>query len=181
MTDLKRCLEGDKRAWDAFVDEHTNDIYCTVLRIFRTRVPCPDPADVMDVTQNVFVRLVKNDYKLLRSYNPEKAGMRTWLTIITRSTTLDFLKSGFYGARIKLITDEEVEEQGRNDPPWPKGVDIPKKLLTPRQEMVLRMIFEDDCGTDDVAKILGVNRQTVRSIKHQALTRLRDHYSPECA
>ncbi len=181
MIDLNQCIAGNKRAWDAFVETHAKGIYSTVLRVFRTRVPCPDPADVMDVAQNVFIRLVKDDYKLLRSFDPNRASLKTWLTVVTRSTALDFLKSGFYGATLHLVGVEDVEDFGKNDPPWPPGMDIPPSLLTSRQEMVLRMLFEDDCGTDDVAEVLGVDRQTVRSLKHQALERLRIHFSPECA
>lgn len=180
MVDLNKCIAGDKQAWDDFVDSHAAGIYSTALRVFRNKAPCPDPADVMDVTQNVFMRLVQNNYKLLRQFDPGRASLKTWLVVITRSTALDFFKNGFYGARLQLIEDD-VEGIASNDPPWPHGVDIPPGLLTARQELIIRLLYDENCGTDDVASILGIHRQTVRSMKHQALERLRNHFSTECA
>jgi DNA-directed RNA polymerase specialized sigma24 family protein len=40
------------------------------------------------------------------------------------------------------------------------------------------MLFDREMSVEEVAVVLGVNAQTVRSTKHKALSRLREHLSP---
>ncbi|MDG1899778.1 MAG: sigma factor-like helix-turn-helix DNA-binding protein, partial [Phycisphaerales bacterium] len=53
------------------------------------------------------------------------------------------------------------------------GAIAPVHLLTERQRLVLAMLLEDDMTVPDVAQILKINEQTVRSTKHKAIERLR--------
>ena len=52
--------------------------------------------------------------------------------------------------------------------------DLPWHLLTARQRLVLRMLFDQRMTVCRAAALLGVDEQTVRSTKHKALSRLRE-------
>lgn len=52
---------------------------------------------------------------------------------------------------------------------------IPLHLLSARQRLVLRMLFDEDMSVAEAAQVLGVDHQTIRSTKHKALSRLREH------
>jgi RNA polymerase sigma-70 factor (ECF subfamily) len=52
-------------------------------------------------------------------------------------------------------------------------------VLSERQGLVIRMLFDEDLSVAETAARLGVDEQTVRSTKHKALTRLREHMADE--
>jgi len=172
QSDLTACLCGDKNAWDAFVERYMPVIFAAVQRTIRRYKADRDPDQIHDSVQEVFVRLVKQDYRLLRSYDPDRSSLSTWLTIVARSTTID-------GLRRKRLNTVPLDEHAESVSASPDSgselpeVEIPEALLSPRQRLVLRLLFDREMSVADAAKVLGVEPQTVRSAKHKALQKLR--------
>ncbi|MHC5039594.1 MAG: RNA polymerase sigma factor [Planctomycetota bacterium] len=170
------CLRGDAGARDAFVDRFAPMILGTVRRVLGSGRK--DPAlDAEDVAQEVFLKIFKDDARLLGTYNPEKASLKTWLTIIARSTTLDHLRR----MRPPSVPFEEERHE-----PEPAGLDLPDEpldipgdLLSPRQRLVMHLLFDREWVPKKVATFLRVSEQTVRSIKHKALNKLRVFFREE--
>src|SRR5579862_8686110 len=79
-------LGGDKRAWEVFVRRYA------ALIVAAVRSVAPTSGDVDDLTQEVFVRLCKDEFRLLRSYDAARASLSTWLTIVARSTARDAMR-----------------------------------------------------------------------------------------
>ena len=77
--DLDSLLRGDRGAWDAFVRRYAGLVVAAVRGVAR------EAAEVEDLTQDVFLRLCKDDFRLLRSYDASRAGLSTWITIVARS------------------------------------------------------------------------------------------------
>ena len=174
---LSKCLRGDKWAWDAFVDRYGPAILSAVRHLLRLRSNA-EQSVAEDISQDVFLRLVKNDFRLLRSYDPSRASLATWLTIIARSTTIDFLRR----KRLPLVSLENVGPVVSPDEPGESGEAVkplPPGLLTGRQRLILRLIFDRQMDAGAVAELLGISPQTVRSTKHKAIQRLREHYGGE--
>ena len=61
----------------------------------------------------------------------------------------------------------------------PEKLKIPDGLLSPRQALVVNLIFDHDMDVAEVAETLGIDRQTVRSTQHKALVKLRAHFADE--
>jgi RNA polymerase sigma-70 factor (ECF subfamily) len=93
-------LRGEKAAWDAFVRRYGGLIVAAVRGIVTAQ------AEIEDLTQEVFVRLCKDDFRLLRSYDPARASLSTWLTIVARSTVRDALRR----RRAEMVPIEAVPE-----------------------------------------------------------------------
>ena len=68
------------------------------------------------------------------------------------------------------------EEVGSVDPVTPDPVRIPKGLLSDRQAMILRMLYDEDMDAAEIAGLLGIDSQTVRSTHHKALVKLRRYF-----
>ena len=177
MTDsednLEPLLAGDKAAWDRFVARYAPVIYAAVRRRLVTagRV---DDAD--DVAQDVFLKICNRDFKLLRGYDSRKARMSTWLTVVANSATIDHLR------RLKApaaALDDVPERVLAVDPKLPEKVKIPPDLLSPRQALVLELLYQREMEVSEAAEILSVDPQTVRSTHHKALTKLRAHFREE--
>ncbi|GFK94364.1 ECF RNA polymerase sigma factor SigX [Fundidesulfovibrio magnetotacticus] len=172
-SDIGRVVAGEKIAWDRFVEDFSGLLYGVVLRTLRLRSPSASADDAKDVMQEVFLRLIKDDFRLLRSYREERASLSTWLTVVGRSVALDWLRRP-EARRATVELDEELAAP--EDRPFGGRLELPPGVLTERQAHVLTLLFDQDLDVDEVAQALSVQAQTVRSLKHQALERLRGHY-----
>ena len=169
--DLAALLDGNKAAWDRFVARHAAVIFAAVR---RRLVPAGRSADAEDVVQDVFVKLCQKDFRLLRSYDASRAKVTTWLTVIAHSAAIDHLR------RLRRRT-EDIEAQPEAvlavDPVEPtEEVKIPEGLLSPRQALVVELLYKREMTPGEAAEVLGVDPQTVRSLHHKALVKLRAHF-----
>ncbi|MEE8154649.1 MAG: sigma-70 family RNA polymerase sigma factor [Phycisphaerales bacterium] len=167
---LHYCLEGDKQAWDAFVQRYSGVIYAAVGRVGGSRSAGSTGRTTEDVAQEVFVRLIKDDYRLLRKFEPQRASLETWLTLVARSVAIDCLR------KRRLETSGLDSSQIPAAEPTPDGQTVPLHLLTARQRLVLTLLFDEDRSVAEAAQMLSVDEQTIRSTKHKALSRLRSHF-----
>jgi RNA polymerase sigma factor (sigma-70 family) len=165
---LDELLAGDKRSWDRFVQRYAALIVAAVRGIASVS------GDVEDLTQEVFVRLCKDDFRLLRSYDASRASLSTWLTIVARSTARDALRR----RRPDSVPIEMVPEiHLKVDPvePTPK-LKLPEALLSPRQREILGMLYDKEMDVAEIAAALNIDPQTVRSAHHKAMLKLRAHF-----
>ncbi|MDP7029492.1 MAG: sigma-70 family RNA polymerase sigma factor [Phycisphaerales bacterium] len=170
--DQEACIRGDAEAWTAFCDETIRLVVASIRRVCPSG-RTPHGEDMDDLVQAVYIKLLKNDRRLLRNYDPARSAVSTWITLIARSVAIDALRRRSLDAR--PIDDAAGAVAG---PPRtaPTGPAIPTHLLTARQQLVLSMLFEDEMDVADVAAALGVSPQTIRSTKHKAMERLRAHF-----
>ncbi len=171
QVDLDACARGDSRAFADFVSAYGGLVWAGVRRVLRGQ---PEQ-DIEDAAQDVFVRLLKDDGRLLRSFDPNRASMSTWLTLVSRSTAIDRArKLGRTVGRATELNDRTLEAP---EAPLESGdlqdSAIPLGVLTDRQRLVLHLLYQDEQPVDVVAQLLQVSEQTVRSTKHKALERLR--------
>jgi len=172
--DLGPLLAGGKAAWNRFVVRYAPVIYAGVR---RKLVPAGRAEDAEDVAQEVFLRLCRRDYHLLRSYDPARARLTTWLTIIATSAAIDHLRRQKAGHQ---PLESVPEARLAVDPPKePVRLTIPPDLLSPRQALVLELLYRREMEVAEAAEFLGVEAQTVRSMHHKALTRLRAHFAAQ--
>lgn len=169
--DLNGLLRGDKGAWEGFVRRYAGLVVAAVRGVAR------EAAEVEDLAQEVFLRLCKDDFRLLRSYDPARAGLSTWITIVARSTARDALR------RYRPISVPiEAVPEGRLaiDPVEPaRKLKLPEALLSPRQREILTMLYDREMEVSEVALALGIDPQTVRSAHHKAMVKLRAHFKAE--
>ena len=147
------------------------------LVVAAVRGVAREAGDVEDLVQEVFVRLCRDEFRLLRTYDPARARLSTWITIIARSTARDALRRH----RPVMMPIEAVPE-GRLavDPVEPvRRLKLPEALLSPRQREILTMLYDSEMEVAEVAKALGIDPQTVRSAHHKAMVKLRAHFKAE--
>ena len=161
-------LRGEKAAWDAFVRRYGGLVVAAVRGVAMMH------ADIEDLSQEVFVRLCKDDFRLLRSYDPSRASLSTWITIVARSTARD----GMRRRRADAVPLEAVPEaQLAVDPVEPvEKLKLPEALLSPRQREILAMLYDREMDVAEIARALGIDPQTVRSAHHKAMVKLRAYF-----
>jgi RNA polymerase sigma factor (sigma-70 family) len=164
-------LTGDSAAWQGFVRRYGGLIVAAVRGV------APTPSDIEDLTQEVFVRLCKDQFRLLRSYDPARAALSTWLTIVARSTARDALRRRRFDS---VPIDNVPEAQLAVAPVEPVyKLKLPEALLSPRQREILGMLYDREMEVAEIAKALGIDPQTVRSAHHKAMIKLRAHFKAD--
>lgn len=164
-------FDGDPASWEEFVRRYGGLIVAAVRGL------APGPGEIEDLTQDVFVRLCKDDFRLLRSYDPARASLSTWLTIVARSTARDTLRR----KRAEAVPIDAVPE-GRLavDPVEPPvRLKLPEALLSPRQREILAMLYDREMEVAEIAQALGIDAQTVRSTHHKAMLKLRAYFKAD--
>jgi RNA polymerase sigma factor (sigma-70 family) len=161
-------LRGEKAAWDAFVRRYGGLVVAAVRGVAMAQ------GEVEDLTQEVFVRLCKDDFRLLRSYDPLRASLSTWITIVARSTARDGLRR----RRAETVPLDLVPEAQLAIPPVEpmQKLKLPEALLSPRQREILAMLYDREMDVAEIARALGIDPQTVRSAHHKAMVKLRAHF-----
>src|ERR671928_1484980 len=145
-TDLSALTRGDPAAWAGFVRRYSA-LVAAAVRSFAN-----EQGEVEDLAQEVFVRLCKDDFRLMKSYDPARAGLSTWLTIVARSTARDALRR----RRAESVPIDAVpEKQLAVDPVEPvRKLKLPEALLSPRQREILGMLYDREMDVVEVAQAL---------------------------
>ena len=167
LDDLAALVAGSKPAWDRFVERFAGLIVAAIRRVIGPG------GEVDDIAQDVFLRLCKDEYRLLRQFDPARAGITTWLTIVARSVAHDSIRR----RRAPTQTlDDTPEAAFAVEPRLTETVKIPPGLLSPRQQLILTMLYDREMEVGEIAVALSVDAQTVRSTHHKALVKLRAHF-----
>ncbi len=168
---VEALTRGEPGAWAVFVRRYARLVVAAVRSIAR------EAGDVEDLAQEVFLRLCKDDFRLLRSYDPARAGLSTWITIVARSTARDAMRRR---RPVSVPIEAVPEARLAIDPVEPAvKLKLPEALLSPRQREILSMLYDRDMEVAEVAAALGIDRQTVRSAHHKAMIKLRAHFKAE--
>ncbi|ACS79004.1 RNA polymerase sigma factor [Maridesulfovibrio salexigens] len=159
-----------EKEMSCFFNENINFIKNVVSKFIFSKYVGANKNDVDEVCQEVAVKIIKNDY--IAKYSSEKSSINTWLYIISRSVAVDYMRKN---NRIYINVDDldQISE------PENEKIDFnfPEDILSKRQKEVVRMIFWGDLKAVEVAEQLGITSRTVRCIKHQAIQKLRRHFS----
>ena len=168
---LAELLAGDKRSWDIFVRRYA------ALIVAAVRGVASNSGDIEDLAQEVFVRLCKDEFRLLRTYDSTRASLSTWITIVARSTARDALRRRRPDSvPIDLVPEMYLKVDAVE--PVPK-LKLPEALLSPRQREILGMLYDKEMDVAEVAVALGIDPQTVRSAHHKAMLKLRAHFKTD--
>ena len=79
---VRRCQTGDQSAWTALFEAHHDRVFRVAFLITRDR------QDASDVTQEVFIRLIK----VIHKYDAERGSFETWLYAIVVNLSRDHLR-----------------------------------------------------------------------------------------
>jgi RNA polymerase sigma factor (sigma-70 family) len=169
--DVTRLHHADAAAWREFVRAAAPRLRAIIS---RTLAPAGRAADVPDVLQDLFARLCRDDFRLLRTFDPKRGRLPAWLGVLTARTAVDHLRK----IRVAPESIESLPESADLLKVPPTFADetslaLPSDLISPQQELILRLTYEDDLEVPEIAALLRTQPQTVRSQRHKALERLR--------
>jgi|GEM_PF-705478 len=164
-------VQNGNISYDVLFKDHSKIIYKLIHNYVRAKNLLLHNSEIDDIYQEVALKIFKNDY--LAKYKNEKSSFITWLNIICRSTTIDF-----YRKRIRWMESILSEKDSSKTMQTADIVlfSLPSGVLTKRQTQVITLFFKEEMIAGEIAQLLDITSRTVRSIKFQALERLRIHY-----
>lgn len=90
---VARMLRRERTAWRRFHEVHAPSMLATVRITAQRRQVALCGADLEDVHAMVLAGLVKNDMQKLTTFDPSRrVRLSTWLCVLTRNATLDYLR-----------------------------------------------------------------------------------------
>lgn len=162
---VRRTRAGSTAAYGVLVQRHLKAVYGTALRIV-----C-DPAAADDVAQDTFVRA----FQRLHMYDPRHP-FRSWLLKIATNLSLNQLRS----RRREHLLHQRFGEAGRPDPadssdlPGPGEWERWLSQIDASQRAAIVLFHFEGMPYAEIARILGVPLNTVRTLLHRGRRRLRE-------
>jgi RNA polymerase sigma-70 factor (ECF subfamily) len=173
MDDLelaRRCARGESRAWEALVRDHVDAVWRIVRRVLA------DEADAEDVVQTVFVKLLDDDGRRLRSFEG-RCRLSTWLVAVARREALEFAEKKGRAALPPAGDLDKLATELRDDPAVSaeEGLKLQSALdrLPARDGLLVRLIYMDGVSYEQAARFLAVPLNSISPWLGRAKDRLK--------
>ena len=169
---IQRAQNGDRQALTELVVSQQRYVYSVAMTIMR------NPTDAADLTQDAFIRLMR----AIATYRAETR-FTTWLYRLVVNLGLDELRR-----RSRRVDPITLDDEAAPDPPDQSiGADplfratreedaerVRSALqeLPVSQRLALTLYYFDDLSYDEIASVMNVPLNTVKSHIHRAKSRL---------
>ncbi len=169
---VARCIAGDAAAWDAFVAQYAGLLLGAVrATVRRFRLP-HDDADLDDAVADTFLALFNHDRKVLRRYDPAQP-IERWLSVIARARCIDYFRRKRPGRFTALPNaDPPAPERDPAQGDTAEAVQRALDQLAPRDALVLRLLYYEEMGYEQIGRVVGLTANAVGVAVHRAKTRL---------
>lgn len=171
-----RCINGDKSAWDRFVERFSPLVFWAIKRRLRQAgYPC-NQQDIEDIFQNVFCLLWEKD-KLRQIKNREN--ISTWLVMVAANCTHNYFRN-----KREILSDKELlaEKAAVFDCPTANKLEQERientindvfTYLPPRELIILKLNYFYNKTHQEISQILRMPASTVSSIIKRGKEKLR--------
>jgi len=160
---IKSAQKGDEDAWNILVKRYSKVVWSATSRFtfsFEERE---------DIVQEVFLKLIHN----LSNYNPDKAGFSTFITIITKRTSIDKIRK-IVRHREDPISPEDLEKLSLPSTKDPSSEEVEEMIdslektinekLTTEQRLAIELCYFKKCTYSQIARIMNINEHKVKNI-----------------
>lgn len=188
---VSRCIDGEKRAWDEFVDMYKALIYHAIISSFQFAGYRNVEEAAGDIFQDVFASLLKDDYAKLRSFGWKNGcSLASWIHIVAKNVTFDYLRRYFRRGEImeplaegdeeepadyriedsqEILALEKLENEERNN-----LLEKALKALPKEDFFVIELIYFRGIPHQKVARILGKSVEAIYMQKKRAIGKIKE-------
>jgi RNA polymerase sigma-70 factor (ECF subfamily) len=176
---VRECIAGDDRARARLWTEYNALVRSAVTRRLTqlTGAP-PPPEDVEDLTHDLFVLLMQDDCRALRTLRDPDA-LVTWLVVMARNRAADHLRRAIRHERGReTLLREEPEpytpspEAGVVRSERHENVESQVQRLKDEERLILELYYQQELKYAEIAQVLGLNVNTVATRLRRAKARL---------
>ena len=166
----RRCLEGDKKAFEEIVDRYQKTVFNTAFRILN------DYEDAADVSQSAFIRVYENLEKFSARYQ-----FFSWLYKITVNESLNFLKQRkeIGGIAAEEVADAKTPEDLYKDVELSESIQQALMQIGLDYRLVIVLRYFQDLSYNEISYVLDTPEKTVKSRLFTARNLLKNIMSEE--
>jgi RNA polymerase sigma-70 factor (ECF subfamily) len=171
---VQRCVAREAGAWDEFVRRTRSAIYrgATVgLRKFRVT----DKESVENVHQQVYVELLKDDGRVLRTYRGE-SDLEGWVSVIAMRTAYRLMRQrGTEASLPELLpaAPTPAPGEGAERTEFLNRLDAAFRKLDAREAALLRLSYYEQMSYKEIATALGLPLNSVSPLLIRAKEKLK--------
>jgi RNA polymerase sigma-70 factor (ECF subfamily) len=177
---LKRCLNKEPGSWNNFVDRYLSLIYHVIGYTAHLRSVRLGPEDVEDIAAEVLLKIIANNYKVLREFRGESS-LATYLTVVSRRICVQELvrrqqrKAALARGDMRVPVEELDEE-----PAAQKGIESLDeverllKRLSGKEREIVRLYYLEARTYEEISTETDVPVNTIGAILSRARKKLRE-------
>jgi len=171
---LDRCLAQKPRAWEDFVDRFTGLIIHVVNHTARCRSIMLSSADREDLTAEVLLNIVQNDFAVLRHFRGN-CSLATYLTVVARRVVVRKLVGSRTATALGDAADAAAVEPGAEQRITDRDeVQSLMEQLDQSEADVVRMYHLEGKTYQEISRSTGVPTNSVGPLLSRARTKLRN-------
>jgi RNA polymerase sigma-70 factor (ECF subfamily) len=169
---ISKVLSGDQQAYAGLVNRYQNYVFTLALRFTKNR------EDAEEVSQDIFIKA----YRALADFRGASK-FSTWLYTIVNTTCITFLRKK--RLEVHSLDNEKVFEVADNQDSGMRAnlveqksrmamVNDAIKMLSTDDAEVITLFYKGEQTLEEIARILGIEANTVKVRLHRARTRLKE-------
>jgi RNA polymerase sigma-70 factor (ECF subfamily) len=177
---LRRCLNREPGSWNDFVDRFLSLIYHVIGYTAHLRSVRVGPEDVEDIAAEVLLKIVANDFKVLREFRKE-ASLATYLTVVARRICIqELIRRQQVKEQIERGESRLVEEQPDDAPAAQKGMESLEEVerllrrLSGREREIVRLYYLEGRTYEEISTETDMPVNTIGSVLSRARKKLRE-------
>jgi RNA polymerase sigma-70 factor (ECF subfamily) len=177
---LKRCLNREPGSWNDFVDRFLSLIYHVIGYTAHLRSVRVGPEDVEDIAAEILLKIVANDFKVLREFRKE-ASLATYLTVVARRICIqEIVRRQQVKEQIERGESRLVEEAPDDAPVAQKGMESLEEVerllrrLSGREREIVRLYYLEGRTYEEISTETDMPVNTIGSVLSRARKKLRE-------
>lgn len=183
---IERCIAGDNRAWQGFLDRYGNLVYSAIVTLLA-RFSISEPAIAEDIFASVIEKLLADDRAALRQFRGTSK-FTTYLVAIARNKTHDHIRALKRRPTVSMTSPIGRSQDGEEDElekVLASDLDLAREIetrltveevladLSTADQLILKMYYIEGLQDSEVAEIMKMSVDAVSARKSRALRKLR--------
>ncbi len=175
---LQRCLGRKPRAWEDFVDRFMGLVVHVVRHTAQARSIRLSSEDRDDLCAEVFLQVIRDDFRLLRSFRGE-ASLATYLTVVARRIVVKALLKRNVTARVDQQASSAANAVADPHTPIEQQVADREQVgrllgeLKDSEALVVRMFHIEGKSYEEISQATGVPENSIGPILSRARDKMR--------
>jgi RNA polymerase sigma-70 factor, ECF subfamily len=179
---LEDLLQKKRGAFQKFHKKYYRLVFTCIRKVFHKWNIPSNEEDISDIMGQVFLNLVKNDFRKLRLFDPEKGyKLSSWVGLISTNTTYDILRKKRLKAESLDDPDKYVPEPRSVFLSPPEELEKKEKLnivlkafeqLSDIDRRFVELYYEHQLTHEEIAMHMGIALNTVYSKKNKIKAKL---------